>query len=89
MLLLTRSESRERLVRREGAAARHGAHLEGIQRPTQQHAQRLHQQARIPTQQAARRRAHRQGDLHPNSRRAALEGCEKQIYTYINIPYCF
>lgn len=65
MLLLTRSESGERVVRREGAAARHGAHLEGIQRPAQQHAQRFHQQARITTQQAAGRRAHRQGDLHP------------------------
>lgn len=88
--LLPRSESGERLVRRERAAAWHGAHLEGVQRPTQQHAQRLHQQARITTQQAAGRRAHRQGDLQSNSRpisgvagrQVSLERCEKQIHIY-------
>lgn len=47
------SESGERAMWCEGAATRHGAHLERVQCSTQWHAQRLHQPERNKTQQAA------------------------------------
>lgn len=55
------SESGERPMWREGAAARHGAHLERVQRVPQCHPQRLHQQEWVPPQQTAGGRTHRAG----------------------------
>lgn len=57
------SESGECPEWRERAATWHGTHLERVQCPTQQHAKRVYQQEWITTQQAARRRMHRQGKL--------------------------
>lgn len=59
------SESGERALWCEGAATRHGAHLERVQCATQWHSQRLHQPERNKAQQAAGGRAYCSGETRP------------------------